>query len=213
MQPVTNQKARRQAVRQRTVPAADNGRRDASESTLCSCTSMSLAERQRHGWLRGSAFALLCVSGRAVTVLMSVMMVVFLPFVAIPIAVAVPIAVAMPSRRHDDDRGRRDHDRWRTDVNADANIRRMRKSRSGDAHTHQRCANEKTFHLIPDSATLAPRVGRVVSGHYSRSQAARFGTLTRSTPIRIESFCKPQLHLLHMEDTEAASGLSLRVAT
>jgi hypothetical protein len=89
----------------------------------------------------------------------------------------------------------------------------MRKSRSGDAHTHQRCANEKTFHLTPDSATLAPRVGRVVSGHYSRSQAARFGTLTRSTPIRIESFCKPQLHLLHMEDTEAASGLNLRVAT
>jgi hypothetical protein len=48
------------------------------------------------------------------------MVMMLLPFVAVPIAVSVPVTVAVPTRRHDDHRCRCDHD-WRRYANIDAN--------------------------------------------------------------------------------------------
>lgn len=74
-----------------------------------------------------SAFALFRVPRW--TVIMSVMVAMLLPFVAVPVAVSVPLMVPVPSRRYHDHGCRRDHNGRRyADIDANPDVGGIRSS-------------------------------------------------------------------------------------
>ena len=98
--------------------------------------------------LRGSAFALLRVSRRAVVTAAAaatMMALVVFPLAALPVALAVPVAVAVPADHHH--RRRRDDDRrGRADVDVDVDgvgEAGQRKTEAGEGERDQRA-----FHVV-----------------------------------------------------------------